>query len=86
MDYIDRVYYTLLGELDAEAAISGVENAFAPGSLCDREYESLQAAYERLRRRLGAAGEDGDVETILSAMFAICHDVGRRMYRHGKQA
>ena len=80
MDYVDQVYYTVMGEMEDHSAIPGVENAFTPGSACDRAYEAVYGAYERLR----AAGAEGDAEVILDAMLTICREVGRRMYRLGE--
>ena len=61
----EEVYFTLLGE--ACEPVSGVENAFADGSVCDRCYSEMLDAYERLRDRLGVAEEDADVEIIKEA-------------------
>ena len=84
MDYIDRVYYTVMGEMEESDAVPGVESAFLPGSVCDRAYEQVYAACERLRQRLGASDEVADVEVILGAMLTICREVGRRMYRQDR--
>ena len=39
MDDIDRVYYTVMGEVEEDHAVPGVGNAFSPGSECDRAYQ-----------------------------------------------
>ena len=83
MDDIDRVYYTVMGEVEEDHAVPGVGNAFSPGSECDRAYQEAYDAYARLRQRLGVTEEDGDVEVIFDSMMTICREVGRRMYRLG---
>ncbi len=80
----DDFYETLIGVLIPEARVAGVENAFAPGEVCDLAYEDMRRAYERLLDRLGVRDEDPDLDTIVSDMEIIQKDLCRRMYRMGK--
>lgn len=82
---LEDIYYTLCGELIDEARVPGVENAFAPGSLCDREYGKLRGACDRLLTRLGKEDEDADVEEIIDAMLSIQRELCFQMYRLGAQ-
>ncbi len=51
MDFYDKIYYTLIGQMEEDAAIPGVPNAFAPGSECDQAYLRAEAG----RRPPGAS-------------------------------
>ena len=81
MQDFDAFYETLLGLRTREAALPGVDNAFAPGSLCDREYSRMRDAYLRICTRLGAGEEDIDLEELVAAMEAIQRELCRRVYR-----
>lgn len=54
MQFEEQVYYSLLGEMTEDSALPWVESAFAPGSVCEEQYERMLDAYGRLRQRLGA--------------------------------
>ena len=54
------VYDILLDTVQEEYRIPWVTPIFVPGHLCFDAYCDMQAAYERLRQRLGAADEDPD--------------------------
>ena len=82
---LEDVYLTLCGELVEEACVPGVENAFSPGSLCDREYRKLRLAYDRLLQRLGEKGEDSDVEIMIGSMLIIQQELCTRMFLLGRQ-
>ncbi len=82
MSDFEAFYLSLLGELAPEAAVPGVENAFAPGSLCGREYRRMREAYERLCTRLAVQDEDEDLNTLIDALEAIQKDLCRRTYLH----
>ena len=77
----EEVYFTLLGE--ACEPVSGVENAFVDGSVCDRCYSEMLDAYERLRDRLGVAEEDADVEIIINSLRKITDELCQQMFFYG---
>ena len=81
--FIDIVYQTVIGELQPEYSLVGVENSFAEDSFCDRAYEQVREAYARLLKRLGKENEDRDIETIIQAMTDIQKEVAYQMYRYG---
>ncbi len=70
MDMYDDIYYSLLGQRTAEAALGWVPNAFAPGSVCDEAYSRLIGARNRIADRLGVEG-DQDLEQMLDEMETI---------------
>ena len=76
----EDVYLTMLGELTEGNGVAGVENAYAPGGVCDRAYNDILAAYDRLRRRLGAGEEDPDVEIIMDAFLTIQRELCLEMF------
>ncbi len=80
MDRFTEVYETMLGLLEPEAQVSGVDNAFAEGQTCARAYEEMRNAYERLCRRLGCADEDPDLNSMVEHMEVIQKDLCRRMF------
>ncbi|MBQ6832753.1 MAG: hypothetical protein IJO28_09010 [Oscillospiraceae bacterium] len=81
--FIDCVYETVIGQRCGGARVPGVEDAFAPGGLCDQCYESTFRAYDRLRDRLDVEDEDEDVECILDNLRIIEKEVAYQMYRYG---
>ena len=84
MDKIDAVYYSLLGQLQTEATLPWVENAFVEGSEC---YAALLNAYDardRLLERLQTDG-DTDLECIIDSFIAIQYILCRKMYLYGLQ-
>lgn len=81
--FIDMVYQSVIGQLQPEYHLEGVEDLFAPGCPCDQYYERIQNAYARLLDRLGKENEDSDVEIIISSMNAIQKEVSYQMYRYG---
>ena len=85
MHTFDDIYYSLLGEYTPEYALPWVENAFAPGSLCDQALTQIWDARRRLSLRLGTDEEDPDVMDILNAYEQIQKELCRRMYRMGKE-
>ncbi len=70
MDYYDRIYYSLIGQLEEEAALPIVPNAFAVGSDCDRAYERMIAARNRVNAKLNA-DDDPDLAQMLTEMETI---------------
>ena len=81
--FIDLVYQTVIGEMQPDFELTGVEDAFAPGSMCDNAYEEMLRAYEHIRNRLGVRDEEPDVETILHCMSVIQKEIAYQMYRYG---
>ena len=80
-DLMQDVYETLQGV--REIPVTGVENAFCEGSVCEQSYNEMLAAYERLLRRLGENNEDADVEIIINSLRTITNELCARMYRYG---
>ena len=72
-----------MGDRLPEYAVPGVENAFAPGSFCDRKYAAMREAYERLCHRLGAGDEDPDLEIIVDSLMDIQHFLTKTMFHLG---
>lgn len=81
--FIDTVYQSVIGQLQLQHHLEGVEDLFAPGCPCDQYYEEMRNAYERLLVRLGEENEDSDLEIIISSMNAIQKEVSYQMYRYG---
>ena len=84
MEKFKQIYETMLGLLEPEACIPGVENAFADGSFCAEQYEKMRSAYERLCTRQNVGDEDRDLNTIVDSMEAIQKVLCRRFYIHNK--
>lgn len=80
----EMVYLTLVGEVSDPYRFPGVENAYAEGSECDRLYNELADAYDRLRERLGVRDEDDDVELIIGNLLSIQHALCLKMFHYGK--
>lgn len=70
MDYYDKIYYSLIGELDEESALPIVPNLFAPGSACNQAYDRLLQARDRISAKLGW-DDDPDLSEILAEMNTI---------------
>lgn len=81
--FVDMLYQTVIGELQSEYRIPGVEDSFAVGGICDLSYQKMRNAYERLLERLGCENEDQDIEIILNSMIAIQKEIAYQMYRYG---
>lgn len=79
--WIEMVYDSLQGTLIAP--IPGVENAFTPGSECQKLYADMLEAYARLCRRLGEVDEDGDVEVLINSLLRIQKVLCVKMYLYG---
>ena len=84
MHDFDDTYESMLGLRLPESSVPGVEDAFSEGSLCQREYDRMRDAYERLCSRLGAGDEDPDLNTMVDAMEATQRDLCKRMYHCGQ--
>lgn len=80
----EDVYLTLLGVMGAAYRVPGVENAFAPGSYCERRYGDMTRHRERLWERLNSP-DDEDVEQILTAMESIQRELCRKMFEYGRR-
>ena len=81
-DFAQDVYYTLCGHLIPEACVTGVENAFAPGEICDRCYNAAVAARDRLLLRLGVE-EDAYMNCIFDELTHIAQELGLKMFVYG---
>lgn len=77
----EYVYYSLQGALCDPHP--GVENAFAPGSICEKSYSDMLDAYGRLCARLGVQDEDKDVEVIINSLQTITEELCYRMFTYG---
>lgn len=81
MNFVEKVYESLIGEL--VAPIKCVPNAFAPGCFCEIQYREMLEAYERLRIRLGVVDEDADVEIIINSFLEIQKKLCMEMFELG---
>ncbi len=81
MDLYDELYYTLIGELSGR--VGGVENAFAPGSECDRLYTQIIEARNRVLQKLGT-DTDPDLEQMLTRMSTLQHLLCRKAMLLGR--
>ena len=81
-ELFEQVYDTVRGQRIADLA-EGVENAFEPGSVCDRSYRKMLDAYARLCQRLGKVDEDEDVEIIINAFMEMDRVLSKEMFRYG---
>jgi hypothetical protein len=81
---IEDVYDTLCGEVHGEYAVPGVENAYADGGECDRLYNEMSQAYERLRDRLGVVDEDMDAEIMINNLLGIQRILCEKMFLYGQ--
>lgn len=76
----DAVYSTMIGTINEECRVPGIENAFAEGNSCQREYTMALAARDRICQQLGLEDPNEDLEILLGCMEAIQWDLCRRMY------
>ena len=83
IEQIEDIYYTLIGVMNEEHCVTGVENLFIEGSACQRAYSEMLAAYERLCKRLDAKDEDEDVEDIINSLMSIEKAVSMKMFEYG---
>ena len=82
---IENIYYTLIGQMQEEFCVPGIENLFVDGSECDLAYDEMLEAYERLKNRLGIQNEDADIEIIINSLFKIQRLVAFKMFEYGKK-
>ena len=80
----EEVYDTLLGEYVDGAEVPGVQNIYAPGGPCDRNYTAMLEAYERLCRRLNCRDEDPDVEIIIDSLLENQRMIALKMFEYGR--
>lgn len=83
----NTVYDMVIGSI-AEDKVSEeyakIKNKFAEGSECDKLYEDVYEAKQRISQKLHKVGEeDADVELIINHMFDICRIVGIKMFEYG---
>lgn len=76
----NRLFTIVYGVEDVDPQYPGVEDAFADGALCAKMYDIVYDAERRLEDRLGVAGNDADVEEIITAMESIVREIGYKMY------
>ena len=81
----DVIYDSMCGFLAEEYAVADVDNAFVPGSYCDRQYARMRAAYERLCDRLKTGEEDPDLDVMVDAMENIQKELCRRIFHYTKE-
>lgn len=80
----NTVYEIVIGAI-AEDGVSEeyakIQNEFSEGSECDKLYEEVYEAKQRISQKLHKAGEeDADVELIINHMFDICRIVSTKMF------
>ena len=85
MDCFDDIYATLLGEILSEYAVPWVENAFAPGSVCDAVFTRITEARQRIYDRQSSQGKDPDMEIIFDGFLDIQYELCRKMFQYGVQ-
>ena len=81
----DVIYDSMCGFLTEEYALPDVNNAFVPGSYCDRQYERMRSAYERVCNRLKTGEEDPDLDIMVDAMENIQRELCRRIFHYAKE-
>jgi len=79
--FAEAIYDSLQGNL--VIPVPGGENAFAPGSQCERDYAGILEAYGRLCQRLGKKEEDPDVEIIINNFLSIQKTLCIKMFACG---
>ena len=85
MEDFENTYESMLGLPVEEYALPDVDNAFVPGSFCDRQYARMRAAYERLCDRLKTGEEDPDLDVMVDAMENIQKELCRRIFHYAKE-
>ncbi len=78
MDCYDKIYYSLIGELNEGEAREGIPNAFAPGSECDCAYTRLIEARNRVVEKMGT-DDDPDLSQMLTQMNTIQRALCRQL-------
>ena len=81
----DMIYDSMCGFLVEEYALPDVNNAFVSGSYCDRQYERMRSAYERLCERLKTGAEDPDLDIMVNAMENIQKELCRRIFHYATE-
>ena len=80
----DVIYDSMCGFLAEEYAVADVDNAFVPGSYCDRQYARMREAYERICQRMQVE-EDRDLNIMVEAMEKIQRELCRRLFHYAKE-
>lgn len=78
---IEHIYLTVAGLMAEGYEYPGVENAFAPGSLCQVQSDLL---YSLLVERLDA--DDETLSAVLEAVDRIQRDIALRMFHLGRDS
>ena len=87
-EFVQLVYDLVCGSLDLEAEpveeSKYVGSEYEPGMFCEKAYNELYEANQRLCERVGASdGEDEDVECIISNMMDIQEHLCKKMFEYG---
>lgn len=82
-NFIQTVYFTMLGELDTKHCIPEVTNEFSTNMPCAQLYETVYAANRRICQKLGNVEEDRDIETIINSLLQIQQLLCFQMYKYG---
>ena len=71
-------------ESDIPEEYAKIQNEFSEGSECEKLYEEVYEAKQRISQKLHKAGEENaDVELIINHMFDICRIVSAKMFEYG---
>ena len=85
MPKFENIYDTMSGLLLESYAVPEIENLFLEGGYCDREYDRMRSAYERLCRRLGEQDEDEGLNIMVDALENIQKVMCKAMYELGQE-
>ena len=84
----DTVYELMSGDYDLEnypiEESRLITNEFEDGSFCERIYQEVYRARQRLYSRMGIS-QDEDVEQIMADMLLICRHLSLKMYDYGEK-
>lgn len=79
----EAVYERLLDQYREGTILPDVIPVFVPGHPCYEAYIRMQEASERIRHRLGAEGEDPDLEIVIDALLQHGRILAMEMFRYG---
>ena len=83
-DIAETVYDSLHDFLIPACQLDWVKPVFVPGHPCHDAYEQMLTAYDRLRLRLGTAGDDNDAEKIIDSLLKYSKLIALEMFRCGR--
>ncbi len=78
MDFYDRIYYSLIGQLNDESRLPWVPDAFAEGSSCEAAYSRMLDGRNRVLQKLGQE-YDSDLSQMLNEMDTIQRTLCREL-------